>query len=646
MQYNCDLLGTYNKINTASVIANDSDESSEFAHAVEPVIYYGDKNVNIGQPFEITCIIPITEKIHWTKNGESITRHNLRHGHDEHSYALSETAIEGEKHKIEAQLKVRHALKVHEGHYQCNNNHRHATGSHMLHVHGKESSSTESGYQTIDEMTPSSPNEIFTNTWKEQQQQQSHKLHKQPIQHFPSSSGNASTDYGIGFGYAPPAPTSKYNDLTTPWHTSSSSASAGNGIHRIYSATPPDFPPPRFSLMEHTVAPPEPPTIQLYNQTLPHHRQHTLDTATVTDSATATDSSATLLTTAHHHAHHQQQLQQQAQHTLNAYQLPLPPQPPHQSHTAIHRSDKYQTHSPQFIPPALGGGGGGVTVTPATTLLTTGYNSNHNNYYGQMQQQPKTFLPIKKGPDSLVPNYDNVELKMNFYKIRSPLVLSCDVKNTDSKDPLIWKKQGVNVTDVASLRGRFKIIHDERKFMIDKAEATDDGLYSCEFNGVTKNITAIARVFVRVPSNNGVVEGEKMVIHCTVTGSNPRLSWSFGNYVNLANSTERYILKPDENGVENALLMVENVTLDDRGDYKCTGRNEADDFLNDEVASDSTTVRVKGKFAALWPFLGICAEVLILCLIILIYEKRRNKSELEESDTDPQEQKKKRRNYD
>jgi len=45
-----------------------------------------------------------------------------------------------------------------------------------------------------------------------------------------------------------------------------------------------------------------------------------------------------------------------------------------------------------------------------------------------------------------------------------------------------------------------------------------------------------------------------------------------------------------------------------------------------------------GKYAALWPFLGICAEVLILCLIILIYEKRRNKSELEESDTDPQEQ--------
>lgn len=40
------------------------------------------------------------------------------------------------------------------------------------------------------------------------------------------------------------------------------------------------------------------------------------------------------------------------------------------------------------------------------------------------------------------------------------------------------------------------------------------------------------------------------------------------------------------------------------------------------------------KYAALWPFLGICAEVFVLCAIILIYEKKRNKTELEESDTD------------
>lgn len=46
------------------------------------------------------------------------------------------------------------------------------------------------------------------------------------------------------------------------------------------------------------------------------------------------------------------------------------------------------------------------------------------------------------------------------------------------------------------------------------------------------------------------------------------------------------------------------------------------------------TICILGKLAALWPFLGICAEVFVLCAIILIYEKRRNKAELEESDTD------------
>ncbi|EDW35137.1 GL24757 [Drosophila persimilis] len=247
--------------------------------------------------------------------------------------------------------------------------------------------------------------------------------------------------------------------------------------------------------------------------------------------------------------------------------------------------------------------------------------------------------------DTLVPNYDNVEHEMKFYDIRGPLVLSCNVKS-DSTDPLICvgKKTHTDVMNVDVLKGRFKLINAERKFIIDRAEAYDDGLYSCEINGVSRDINVIARVVVRVPSNTAVVEGEKMSVTCSVVGSAPQLSWTFGN-VTLKNNTDRFVLKADNN-IENAILTLDNVTLDDRGEYKCIGRNAANDFGNSTVASDFTTVRVKGKFAALWPFLGICAEVLILCLIILIYEKRRNKSELEESDTDPQEQKKKRRNYD
>ncbi|XP_032307563.2 uncharacterized protein LOC6497578 isoform X1 [Drosophila ananassae] len=501
---------------------------------------------------------------------------------------------------------------------------------------------TESGYQTIDELTPNSADDFFTRTWLEQQQQQqqppaphqqSHKQHKSHLAYTNASVSSA-----------------------MPWHPSAGGGGGGSGsgsgsgmIHRVYSATPPDFPPPRLNLLEHTVAPPEPPTI-LYNQTRQRPTATASDSITTTAIARATEPSLLLTTTAHHHAHHQQQQQQQqSQHTLNAFQLPLPPRP----NQNLGQSEKYQTYAPHFVPPAVGGGppsgsGEQTTISAATsTIAMSGLGAgaagggsvmmgavNHMMMGGgQLLQPSQTLLPIKQ--DKLVPNYDNVEQQMKFYEIRTPLVLSCNVKS-ETTTPLIWKKNHTNVMEVDSLKGRYKIIEAERKFIIEKTDASDDGTYSCEIEGESKTFNVIAKVAVRVPSNTAVVEGEKMSITCVVVGTAPQLSWSFGN-LTLTNSTGRYVLKEDNN-VQNAILTLENVTLEDRGEYKCIGRNAANEYgTKIEIATDASTVRVKGKFAALWPFLGICAEVLILCVIILIYEKRRNKSELEESDTDPQE---------
>lgn len=71
-----------------------AEDSTEYEF--ETAIYYGDSMISVGEPFTITCIIPITDPIFWLKDGEPIVRHNLRHGRDEHSYVLSETPIEGE----------------------------------------------------------------------------------------------------------------------------------------------------------------------------------------------------------------------------------------------------------------------------------------------------------------------------------------------------------------------------------------------------------------------------------------------------------------------------------------------------------------------------------------------------------------------
>jgi len=34
---------------------------------------------------------------------------------------------------------------------------------------------------------------------------------------------------------------------------------------------------------------------------------------------------------------------------------------------------------------------------------------------------------------------------------------------------------------------------------------------------------------------------------------------------------------------------------------------------------------VADKFAALWPFLGVCVEVFILCAVIFLYERKQSK---------------------
>lgn len=77
-------------------------------------------------------------------------------------------------------------------------------------------------------------------------------------------------------------------------------------------------------------------------------------------------------------------------------------------------------------------------------------------------------------------------------------------------------------------------------------------------------------------------------------------------------------------------MIIDHVLLTDKGTYYCNGSNQIMTFAGVESASSDGLVRIKGKLAALWPFLGICAEVFILCAIILIYEKRRNKTDLDE----------------
>jgi hypothetical protein len=127
------------------------------------------------------------------------------------------------------------------------------------------------------------------------------------------------------------------------------------------------------------------------------------------------------------------------------------------------------------------------------------------------------------------------------------------------------------------------------------------------------------------------MEGQNITLKCLVWGKPiPSVEWRYGDVL-LPRHQGRITLEDNlDNGATNAYLKIQDAQLTDRGEYQCTAKHPEIDIN----ATATEFVRVKDKYAALWPFIGICAEVLVLCTVILVYERKRNKAELEESDTD------------
>lgn len=144
-----------------------------------------------------------------------------------------------------------------------------------------------------------------------------------------------------------------------------------------------------------------------------------------------------------------------------------------------------------------------------------------------------------------------------------------------------------------------------------------------------------ARPIAHLTQSISVVEGEKLQLVCGGKQSpGIKISWTFRDQ-NYTRSKDRVkIAKDKERGIYGAVLIVDNIEMNDRGNIICRVSYNWSDPVSEHSSEAETFLRVKDKLAALWPFLGICAEVVVLCAIILVYEKKRNKAELEESDTD------------
>lgn len=133
--------------------------------------------------------------------------------------------------------------------------------------------------------------------------------------------------------------------------------------------------------------------------------------------------------------------------------------------------------------------------------------------------------------------------------------------------------------------------------------------------------------FKNMPDNMAVVEGEKLTIHCIAFGTDPVISWLIGKWPRFdvdddddsSDCNDAHpigVLSPfctddkvysevnpnaklsaDANGIENAILTIDNAVLEDRANYSCVAVNDAILYGNAkyEMAKEATYVRVKGS---------------------------------------------------
>jgi len=203
---------------------------------------------------------------------------------------------------------------------------------------------------------------------------------------------------------------------------------------------------------------------------------------------------------------------------------------------------------------------------------------------------------------------------------KEPALIKCDLQNLDKSlvQKFYWMKNHTMVAEVSELKDRYQEYEGNYTLEIPKAKRRDNGLYNCVFKIDEQDFSIdvhmnMAPWIESMEKSRNLVQGDKLHLECKVQ-SHPyaMVSWKKDNET-FKKEANRVFLD------NNRTLIIYDLQFSDRGDYTCVATN------NVNSTSMTVLVRVKDKLAALWPFLGIVAEVVILCIIIFICEKRRSK---------------------